>query len=39
MKKVALMTWFHYFNYGTSLQVTASVHTIKKLGYQVDVIN
>lgn len=39
MKKVALMTWFHYLNYGTSLQVTASIYTIKKLGYQVDVVN
>src|SRR5690554_4442311 len=39
MKKVALMTWSHYHNFGTSLQVTASTYTIKKLGYKVDVIN
>ena len=39
MKKVALMTWSQYHNFGTSLQVTASTFTIKKLGYQVDVVN
>lgn len=39
MKKVAIMTWSHYQNYGTSLQVTASTYTIQKLGYDVDVIN
>jgi len=25
MKKVAIMTWFHYHNFGTALQVTATV--------------
>jgi len=39
MKKVAIMTWSHYQNYGTSLQVTASTYTIQKLGYDVNVIN
>ena len=39
MKKVALMTWSQYYNFGTSLQVTASTFTMKKLGYQVDVVN
>ena len=39
MKKVALMTWSQYHNFGTSLQVTASTFTMKKLGYQVDVVN
>lgn len=39
MRKVALMTWFHYHNFGTSLQVTASTYVIRKLGYQADVVN
>ena len=39
MKKVALMTWSHYHNIGTSLQVTASFFTLRKLGYHVDVLN
>ncbi|TYQ15971.1 UNVERIFIED_CONTAM: coenzyme F420-reducing hydrogenase beta subunit [Acetivibrio alkalicellulosi] len=39
MKKVALMTWSQYHNFGTSLQVTASTYTMRKLGYEVDVIN
>ncbi len=38
MKKVAIMTWYHYPNFGTALQVTASSYIIRKLGYQVDVI-
>ena len=38
MKKVAIMTWFHYYNFGTALQVTASTYTIKKLGFQAEVI-
>lgn len=38
MKKVAIMTWFHYYNFGTALQVTASNYTIKKLGFQAEVI-
>lgn len=32
------MTWFHYPNYGTSLQVVALVRSIEKLGYSVEVI-
>lgn len=39
MKKVALMTWSQYHNFGTSLQVTALTYIIRRLGYQVDVIN
>ncbi len=39
MKKVAVMTWSHYHNFGTFLQVTALTYAIRKLGYQVDVIN
>ncbi|WP_270474898.1 polysaccharide pyruvyl transferase family protein [Clostridium cochlearium] len=38
MKKVAIMTWYHYLNFGTALQVTASSYIIRKLGYQADVI-
>lgn len=38
-KKVALMTWFHYENYGTALQCSALYHTIKKRGYLIDLID
>lgn len=37
--KSALITWFHYENYGTALQVSALSNTIKKLGHDVNVIN
>ncbi len=37
--KVALLTWFHYHNYGTALQVTALYEVIKDLGYEVDIVN
>lgn len=33
------MTWFHYQNFGTCLQVAASSYVIRKLGYEVDVVN
>lgn len=36
--KIALMTWFHYINYGTALQVFASCEYLEKLGYEVQVI-
>lgn len=39
MKKVAIMTWWHYANYGTALQVTALSTIIKNLGYNAEVIN
>lgn len=39
MKKVAIMTWFHYQNFGTALQVAAMYYAINQLGYKVDVIN
>lgn len=39
MKKVAIMTWWHYSNYGTALQVTALSHVIAKMGYETDVID
>lgn len=38
MKKVAIMTWFHYHNFGTALQVVALSRVVEKLGYQADVI-
>ena len=38
MKKAAIMTWFHYHNYGTALQVTALYNVISSFGYDVDVI-
>ncbi len=39
MSKVALMTWYKYFNYGTSLQVFALSNKIKEFGYDCEVIN
>lgn len=38
-KKVAIMTWHRYYNYGTCLQVTALAHVIRRLGYEAKVIN
>lgn len=37
--KVAIMTWHRYQNYGTSLQVTAMSHIIRRLGYSATVID
>lgn len=39
MKKLAVMTWFHYPNFGTSLQVFALSNIVSSLGYNVDIIN
>lgn len=39
MKKIALTTWWHHNNYGTALQVTSMYKVLKKMGYDVDVIN
>ncbi len=36
--KVAILTWFHYHNYGTALQVYALCKTLEKLGYKADVV-
>ena len=33
------MTWWHFANYGTALQVTALSSVIKKMGYEAEVIN
>ncbi|WP_434565299.1 hypothetical protein PQ689_04845 [Thermoanaerobacterium thermosaccharolyticum] len=38
MKKVAIMTWYQYLNFGTALQVTALSYIIAKMGYQPEVI-
>ncbi|WP_415336205.1 polysaccharide pyruvyl transferase family protein, partial [Clostridium perfringens] len=37
--KIGVMTWFHYLNYGTALQLTALCHTLKNMGHSVKVIN
>ena len=37
--KIAIMTWFQFYNYGTALQVTAMHHTLKKLGHDPYIIN
>lgn len=37
--KVGIMTWFHYHNYGTALQVTALSNVIKNMGHEPKVIN
>lgn len=37
-KKVAIMTWYHYRNYGTLLQATALYKVINDLGYKVSLI-
>ena len=39
MKKIGLMTWFTYHNYGTLLQCKAMLSLIEKLGYSVELIN
>jgi hypothetical protein len=37
--KVALMTWHHTYNYGTALQAFALSNAIKRLGFEVDLID
>lgn len=39
MKKIGVMTWYKYLNYGTSLQVTALCFKIKEMGYEPYIIN
>lgn len=34
MKKVGIMTWYKYQNYGTALQAVALFHMIEQLGYE-----
>ena len=38
MKKVALMTWYKYNNYGTVLQCVSLYNCIRDMGYDVDVV-
>jgi coenzyme F420-reducing hydrogenase beta subunit len=37
--KVSIMSWYHYRNYGTALQVAALSQTVHDMGYEVDVID
>ena len=39
MSSIALMTWFQYFNYGTSLQVVALARVMGDMGHDVSVVN
>lgn len=39
MKKIGIITWYHYRNYGTALQASALDYVIKKLGYYPIMIN
>lgn len=38
-KKIAIMTWYSYQNYGSVLQASALYHVIKTAGYKPDFIN
>lgn len=38
MKRIGIMTWYHYENYGTVLQASALYRVITKLGYQPELI-
>lgn len=38
MKKIAVMTWYLYRNYGTVLQAVALNRTIRNLGYDASTI-
>lgn len=37
--KIAITTWFHYYNYGTALQAVALSETLKSLDHDPDVVN
>lgn len=39
MKKIGIMTWYHYRNYGTVLQSSALSYKIQKMGYHPILIN
>lgn len=39
MKKVGLMTWFTYDNFGSLLQCKATMKVVEKLNYQIELIN
>lgn len=38
MKKIAIMTWYNYHNFGTALQVTALSKVIKNMGYNPNIV-
>ena len=37
--KIAVMTWFHYDNYGTVLQAAALVKLLRQFGHEADIID
>ena len=37
--RAAILTWWHYRNYGTVLQLTALFSVVQSLGYRVDVVD
>ena len=37
-KKIAIMTWYQYVNFGTALQASAMHHVISGLGYKPDLV-
>lgn len=39
VKKIGLMTWFTYDNYGSMLQSNATLKIVKKMGYDIELIN
>lgn len=39
MKKIGLMTWFTYDNFGSLLQCKGTIEVVKKLGYDIELIN
>lgn len=39
MKKIGLMTWFSYNNFGSLLQCKATMLIVKKMGYDIELIN
>ncbi len=39
MNNIAIMTWFHYNNFGTALQAYTLCETIKSFGYHTKIIN
>ena len=38
LKRIGIMTWYTYQNYGTALQAAALTHVISKLGYDANVV-
>lgn len=38
-KKIAIMTWYTYKNYGTALQASALSNTVTKMGYETAFVN